>query len=538
MHFTYDIFISYGRLDDEDPAGDEKGWVDLLVKRLPIVIAGFLGDKPRVWRDERSLRGNDKLHGAICEGVSRSRVLVTVVSPRYVQSDWCRIELETFCNAALPPGADAQPFNTRIFKVIKSPLLYRHLVDKEPERLRDMKGYPFFEMDGNTPDDFSPDVVQGKDQRYWVTLRRLAQDISDKLVSLKQEAELPQARAARALSVTGYSDADPEPSAVTPTMVSPTPTVVVTTNGAKVPKLVYLAETTSDLTNERELVRDELLQRGLGVLPEQKLPLEELKQTEDVVRSDLARCELSVHLVGTRYGSTPEDDVRSVVRIQEELATECGAANPAFLRLLWMPPGLMTPALEIKDERQKSFVTQLQNRVTAGVEILQMSVEDLKTRIIEKLSSTPKTLAHVDRRSKLKQVYLICENNDRDHVRPIQQYLFKEDLEVIMWLDKGVDDALSYHRKNLKDCDAALIYFGSGDEPWVRKNLDDLEKAYGYGRLQDWVANAVYVAGPPNEQKEDFLTHLVPYVIRNFSSFDPNDLSDFVSAVRAAEGGH
>ena len=96
---------------------------------------------------------------------------------------------------------------------------------------------------------------------------------------------------------------------------------------------------------------------------------------------------------------------------------------------------------------------------------------------------------------------------------------------------------MDYHRKNLKECDAALVYFGAGDEPWVRKNLDDLEKAYGYGRESDWLANAVYVGAPQSEQKEDFLTHRVSYVIRNFSSFDPNDLQEFVSAVQAAEGG-
>jgi hypothetical protein len=239
-----------------------------------------------------------------------------------------------------------------------------------------------------------------------------------------------------------------------------------------------------------------------------------------------------------RYGSTPEDDARSVVRIQEELAAERGAADPAFLRLLWMPPGLSTPALEITDQRQKSFITELQNRVTAGAELLQTSVEDLKSRIVEKLNPPAKTPARVDRHSKLKQVYLICENRDRSLVRPIKEYLFKQNLEVITWLDEGMaDELMNYHRKNLKECDAALIFFGSGDEPWVRKNLEDLEKAYGYGREDDWSASAVYVGSPPNEEKNDFLTHMVPYVIRNFSSFDPNDLRDFVSAVQAAEGG-
>jgi hypothetical protein len=296
--------------------------------------------------------------------------------------------------------------------------------------------------------------------------------------------------------------------------------------------LVYVAETIDDLADERQLVCDELKQRSYGVLPEQNLPNKQVKQTENAVRAALARCALSVHLVGTRYGSTPEDDPRSVVRIQEQLAAEHAQADPAFLRLLWLPQGLLTS--ELSDERQKTFVSEIQNRITAGAELLQTSVEDLKTRIVEKLTPPAKSVA----RSKLKQIYLICENRDRKLIRPIKEYLFKQNMEVITWLDEGGTDTLmDYHRKNLKQCDAALVYFGSGDEPWVRKNLEDLEKANGYGRENDWLANAVYVGAPESEQKEDFLTHMVPYVIRNFSSFDPNDLCDFVTAVQAAEGG-
>ena len=531
MPFTHDIFISYGHLDDEDPAGDFNGWIDLLVERLPRLISNDLGYKPKIWRDERSLRGNDLLRAAIDEGVSRSLVLVPIVSPRYVQSDWCRIELETFCNVSPPVGAPA--YRSRIFKVIKTPLLL-NLANKEPEPLRELVGYSFYEMEGDMPTEFSPDVVPSKDQRYWAALRRLAWDISNMLVALKRKPDAPQVGAAgAAINVATTPAADTTPA----TMPAVNSRTVAANGGAA--KFVYLAETTSDLTKERELVRDELRQRGHVVLPEQKLPLEEMKQTQRAVRADLARCALSVHLVGARYGSTPEDDARSVVRIQEELAAERSAADLAFLRLLWMPPGLLTPALEISDERQKAFIAELQTRVTAGAELLQTSVEDLKTRIVEKLNPPAKTPTRADHHSKLKQVYLICENRDRSLVRPLKEYLFKQNFEVITWLDEGAADKLmEYHHKNLRECDAALIYFGSGDEAWVRKNLEDLEKAYGYGREEDWAANAVYVGAPPNEQKEDFLTHMVPYVIRNFTSFDPNDLRDFVGAVQAAEGGH
>jgi TIR domain-containing protein/uncharacterized protein DUF4062 len=499
---NYDIFISYGQLDDLDPAGDVKGWVDLFVERLPRLISANLGYQPKIWRDERNLSGDARLWPAIEQGLADSLVLVPIISPRYVQSDWCPRELETFCKKPSVPGAAAH--RSRIFKVVKTPLLF-HLAKKEPEPLRELLGYWFYEMEGDMPVEFSPDVVPSKDPRYWTVLRRLAWEISTLLAELKP---------------------DPEKAHV------PLPP----TNGAQ--KFVYLAETTSDLTQERELVRDELRQRGYGVLPEEKLPTTELRQTEEAALASLSRSILSVHMIGKRYGSTPEDDARSVVSIQEDLAAQRSEKDSSFSRLLWMPQGLMTPALEVSDERQKAFITALQNRVSSGAELLQTSIEDLKTRIVEKLSPPAKIVAKPAERSKLKQVYLICENRDRSMIRPIKEYLFNQHIEVITWLDGDAAGRLmDYHHKNLRDCDAALVFFGNGDEPWVRKNLEDLEKAFGYGRDHDWCASAVYVGAPPNDQKEDFLTHMVPYIIRNYQSFDPNDLRDFVTAVQSFEGG-
>ena len=520
MPHKYDIFISYGHLDDEDPAGDVKGWVDLLVERLPRLVSNNLGYLPTVWRDERTLHGNDLLTAAISEGVASSLLLIPIVSPRYVQSDWCRREIEAFCQSEAPPGGPA--FRSRIFKVIKTPLLF-HLVKKEPEPLRELIGYSFYEMDGDMPVEFGPEVTPTKDPRYWTALRRLAWDISNMLVTLKHAKD----RTTGPLTL-------PAPQATLSATVAPS--VTATTNGGP-QKFVYLAETTSDLASERELVRDELRQRGYGVLPEEKLPAAEMQQIQTVIDQALSRCAMSVHLIGKRYGSTPEDNPRSLVCIQDDMAAQRVTKEPNFSRLLWMPQGLMTPALEITDERQKDFVTALQNRIGERSELLQTSIEDLKTRIVEKLSPPAKAAAAQPARSKLKQVYLICENRDRSFIRPIKEYLFKQNIEVITWLDGDTGRTLmDYHHKNLRECDAALVYFGNGDEPWVRKNLEDLEKAFGYGRDHDWSASAVYVGAPPNDQKEDFLTHLVPYVIRNFNSFDPNDLRDFVTAVQTSEG--
>ncbi|HEV7473553.1 MAG TPA: TIR domain-containing protein [Pyrinomonadaceae bacterium] len=530
--FAHDIFISYGHLDDLNPFGQEKGWVDLLHERLLVLVGQALGYEPNIWRDGHNLQGNDQLGGAIGEGVTQSLLLIPVITPRYVQSDWCNREMEAF-HAGEPPPMEAAPgYRSRVFKVVKTPLP-NHLKKLEPAHIKNLIGYQFYAQDDATGllSEFSPEPT---DKLYWRMLNRLVADITKTLIELKHSSqgkttgplELPRGKGASGPLISAPASSG----SLTST------TEKSGANGAGSPsKLVYLAETTSDLSDEREMVRDELRQRGFGVLPEQKLPLEGVKQTESAVRAALARCALSVHLVGTRYGSTPEDDARSIVRIQEQLAVDHGGANPSFLRLLWIPQ-----ALEITDERQKTFVAELQHRITAGAELLQTTIEDLKTRIVEKLSPPPPAKAPVRGagRAPLKQVYLICENSDRSLIRPIKEYLFKQNLEVITWLDgSGADSLMDYHRKNLRECDAALVYFGSGDEPWVRKNLEDLEKAYGYGRENDWLANAVYVGAPASEQKEDFLTHLVPIVIRNFSSFDPNDLLDFVTAVKATEGG-
>lgn len=542
MEYEYDLFISYAHIDDLSPFGEEKGWIDLLHERLSVLLAQALGYEPRIWRDGHRLQGNDELSGAIGAGVTRSLLLVPVISPRYVQSDWCNREMEAF-HAAQPlthaPGSPV--FRSRVFKVVKTPLP-EHLRECEPTHIRNLIGYQFYGEDESSGvlTEFSPAPT---DKQYWRTLNRLVSDIKQTLIELKHT---PPARP------TSTANA-PAPVAAAPTPVPPATANSMTytpglasaaqAQAAAPSKFVYLAETTGDLAREREEVRDELRQRGYGVLPEQRLPLDERRQIEEAVRADLARCGLSVHMVGPRYGSTPEDDAASVVQIQERLAAERGAADASFQRLLWTPPGLGTPALEVTDARQKSFVETLQKGLTAGAELLQMTVEDLKTRVVEKLTASAKAQAAAaavgSKRTKLKQVYLICENRDREFVRPIKQYLFKEQFEVITWLegDAGAERLTEYHRKNLRECDAALIYFGSGDEPWVRKNLEDLEKAYGYGREEDWTASAVFVGQPPNEQKEDFLTHMVPYVIHNLSGFNPEDLRAFVEAVREAEGG-
>src|SRR5262249_7242926 len=101
---------------------------------------------------------------------------------------------------------------------------------------------------------------------------------------------------------------------------------------------VFLAVTTGDLTDEREAIKRDLQQHGSTVLPARASSLIGA-EIETAVREDLARCSMSIHLVGKLYSLIPEGRVASVVEIHNELAIERGEQG-AFTRLLWIPKGL------------------------------------------------------------------------------------------------------------------------------------------------------------------------------------------------------
>ena len=500
-----DIFVSYAHVDNK-PFDNPQGWVDSFVRRLSLRLEQLIGKEPAVWRDTR-LQGNEYFAGSIGDGISSTLLLLSVISPRYVNSDWCRGELKEFCRRATQMNPSGAGNLSRVFKVVKT-----HVDEGEmPEELQGLLGYHFYDFDERgRPREFRPDEPPNKDQRYWDRLEDLALDIVKALKSLGADSQRESRRAAGA-----EEDADALP----------------------LEKKVYLAETTADVTPERDRIRRELQQRGYYVLPDRELP-RSAAEFEQKVSEHLSRCALSVQLVGSTYGLIPEgEEERSIIRIQEELATQRAGADPSFSRLIWMPPGL-----EPQGNRHRAFVEALHTSLGAGAELLQTSVEDLKMRVVEKLTQraeAPARQSNVDGDPEgPRAVYLICDNRDVGDVMPIEDYLFNQGFEVInsAVVSEG-DDAAQSHRESLLNCDAALIYYGNANQMWLRSKLWDLQKARGWGRTSPLAAKAVYVSAPQTTDKQRFRTHEVPLVIQNFEGFSPDSLKPFVEAVRAGEGG-
>src|SRR5205085_8465716 len=161
-NFENDLFISYAHIDNQPLADGLKGWIETFHERLRVRLEQVAGEKFRIWRDLK-LGGNDIFAETIVEHLSKAAVLVVVLSPRYVKSEWCRRELDEFCRRVA--GGLVVGDKLRVFKVVK----FHVPLQEHPPQLQGVLGFEFFEYDRerDRTREFSPDVTPARDIRYW-----------------------------------------------------------------------------------------------------------------------------------------------------------------------------------------------------------------------------------------------------------------------------------------------------------------------------------------------------------------------------------
>jgi len=497
MDFDLDVFVSYAHLDNAAPGEQSKGWVARLHETLEWRLAQLLGKPPRIWRDPK-LHGDDVFEAAIVDRVHSTAVLVSVVSPRYVHSEWTTRELQEFCRAAEQQRGVLLHDKSRVFKVLKTPVP----LDQQIPPLCSVLGYEFFRLDPETGNFREFDEQFGSEyrQKFLMKLDDLAQDLSQTLT--------------RMLDTSG---------AIQPPL------------GVGAESTVYLAISTLDLHDQCEAIRRELQQHGYAVLPVRPLPLTSA-ELEAAVREDLARCSMSIHLVGKRFSLTPEGGVASLAEIQNELAVE-RAEQGGFTRLVWIPPDL-----QVDDPRQQQVIDGLRadSRAANASDLLETPLEQLRAVIHAALergraAKAPASVPHQDSATAttdVPNVYLLYDQRDSDAVVPCANFLFDQNLEVIQPVFTGDEtEVREYHEENLRNADCVVIVFGAASELWVRRKLTELHKIAGYGRTKPAPSVVVCVLAPTSQEKERFRSHEA-IVLRQYDGFSPDTWLPIVARLK------
>jgi hypothetical protein len=275
--FEKDIFISYAHADNERWGPQNDRWIDSFHRKLEIRLRELLGRPPAIWRDSK-LRGTDEFGQEIIDQFPHTKILLLVLSPNYMSSEWCRKELKEFDTTAQTQASPDIGNQSRICKVIKTHVAY----ESHPSEIATLLGYEFYTKDNDGRfQEFKSYTQSPYCSDYWQKLEEVAYDLSKLIEKIE----------------TGSDRLSSPPE-----------------------KTIFLAETTSDLKHNRKNIQQELEKEGLTIFPDPSL------QTDDEFREHvqifLSRCKLSIHLVGSKYGSIPEEEEKSIVEIQNELATE------------------------------------------------------------------------------------------------------------------------------------------------------------------------------------------------------------------------
>ncbi len=467
-----DIFISYAHLDNKS------GWVDAFHASLENWL-GVLGVKARIWRDAK-LRGDDLFSDEILDQLKSSALLLSIVSPNGMKSNWCEKERQKFEQYAEANGGFRIGNVARALKVVMTP------ADGDAHRsLFGAIGYEFFEKNSQSGryDHYLP-----TETKFEKRVDQLAQDIKELLPAVA-------------------------------------PAAAQTSKPA-----VYVAEVSSDLQADRTKVADQLTAWGFRVVPSGGLH-DDSQLLRSSIEGALADAVLSVHLFSEKRGAIPGEEEKSLPVIQYELA------NARKLdRIVWISPGKQ-PHASI-DAALREGSAQGLERLEG-----QQTVEDLKDFLAAKLNGLNENASKIAGPKLNVYVICDSPDNpfsddaaDRDHALQLKSYL--DSRGCCVWFppgnvsDQGERD--KDHLETLKMSDAVILYWGVAKEPWFRGTLRALTKVRTTKRQNNpFAAEAIYFSSPSVLQKSQYRSHL-SLAFDQYGGFRPEALRPFLERLQSA----
>jgi hypothetical protein len=507
MNFEQSLFISYSHIDDQPLNQGEKGWITRFHATLKAFLDMRMGREAKIWRDEK-LQGNDVFSSEIVEQFRRSAALMSILTPRYLHSEWCTREAREFCQTAEQSGGLVIGNKSRVFKVIKTPVDDRES-DALPAHMKDLLGFEFFTVKEGAPLELDPDYGPEYSQLYKQKVAVLAFNIAQLL-------EILQARGnANGREAKGQSESQ----------------------GPSKPA-VYLAECSYDRKPQRELLEGELKRLGYPVLPDRRLPVDEAEYVA-AVQSLLANCALSIHLVGEKYGAVPDGPTdKSTGILQNELAV-ARCRGGGLRRVIWLPQGTGS-----EDDRQRKFIEALHQdaRVQFGADLIAGDVEELRAAVHDSLRKIEQTErgfgangTPADTGGSTKLIYFICDERDLKSSVPVRKLCKQLGFEVELPLFEGEASVIRQaNQQNLTSCDIVVVFYGAGDGAWKRTIDSELRKMAGYRGGKSRPPIFTYLAEPKTHDKQDFIDMQEPGLIDALGGFSEETAAKALSSVTEA----
>ena len=502
MKFANHLFISYAHLDNEKTADDDQGWVDRFDKSLKAFLTTAIGEEAVIWRDLK-LRGNDVFAEEIVSQFPKTALLVSILSPRYLKSEWCLKEIEEFCKVAETHGDIAIDNQMRVHRVMLMPLA-AELREKLPGQLKDELGYQFYQEEkGERYLTLDPRFGDKYKAAFNRELALMARELAEMIEKLREgESRVPK-------PIPAESAGPPKP-------------------------VIYLSECSWDRGDDRKKIRGELRATGYTVLPERGTRLPDM-ETEYVAEVDrlLDRCQLSIHVVGAYSCKVLNGPGRrEAVELQNEIAGR-KSEERGLSRLIWLPE------VRVGQSEQQSFIDALRSKaeLQRGADLIEDNLEGLKNALrttLKRLEEPPaKKTEAVPTGGRA--IYFLCVAADRPATVPLRKFIKQQGVEVQLPVFEG--DAATVRQTNqelLTNCAAVLVYYGAGDEAWKRTAETDLQKIKSLRRGKPLLNIFTYLAPPMTGHKQDCIDMGEQNLIMGLETFTEAAMQPLVEAMKGA----
>jgi hypothetical protein len=447
MNFEHDIFIGYGAAGKQDNQ-DAPAWAQLFCHHLDLVLQRLFNEKPSLLMQNELLARQQQMNEKPVDVFKKTGVFVVIISPEDTGSDDYIKEMGHIYQAVYPSPGDNET-HSRIFKIMTLPWQG----EEEPEILKAELRYNFYEINryNKKPVPYSLQSNQLPDDKFWSKLVDLAYDIFNSLQDLKE------------------------------------PGKAVNTENEH--RAIFLAETSFDQQENRDILKRELRHLGFKVLPVLSIPGDS-EHARTVIEENVRQSLVAIHMMGAYYGEFIKNAKYSLIDFQARVVKEFIESKekcPKPYQIIWIPSDLRTT-----DQRQSLYLKRIKRDETQEkTEIVEAPLEVFKTIVNNKLSELSHTPAMNSETGY--SLYMICEEPEKLNLQDYMNLIQSRGFRIITGSPTGKEYySITEHIQKLKKADAVIIYKGESSMEWLNSKIRDLVKVPGFGKEKPFKAIGIF----------------------------------------------
>lgn len=493
--YTYDIFISYSHVDNATVSNQGPGWIEQFYMNLNLYLSKRIGkmDVVKIWWDSRKLDGSILFDQSIEEGIRQSAIMISLMSPAYLSSDYCKKELDLFSKKAMAESLGPKIGDrSRLLNILLNNIPFTEW----PAEFSGTTGFPFH--DSSSKEELG-DPLDTANPMFSTQLKTLRDSIMNLFGDfMKMNSAAP------------VSVADP----------------------VREGPVLYFGEVADTLRAIRKRTMEELEKNGFNLISGIPPP-DEPAAHESKVSESLAKADLSIHLLDAYPGKEiPGATDEWYPAVQAELALKHAKST-----LLWVPSELDLNSVEEVGYRQFLQGLEAGRSSTGKYDYVRGSKSTLTQQIMDLAGQLKSTQPGKPAKG---QVSVLLDTHFTDQLGAMDLGRILLENQIQPFINPQEDDPkknINILADRISQVSKLIFYYGKVSRDWV---LERMSAALQLIVANNFPVEEFYIfLAPPNKDPGDISLkqRFLKVSVIDHSGDSPANANALQSLVNSLKGG-